>query len=92
MSVSDKNPLKPNQSEQFAFGKENYKFMLIGITVVILGFVLMMGGGSEDPMVFNEEIFSPRRITVAPIVALIGYGIIFYAIMKGGKTKPENQS
>ncbi len=67
---------------QFSFGRENYKFLLIGIGIVILGFILMIGGGSEDPNVFTEEIFSPRRITVAPIVALIGYGVIFYAILK----------
>ena len=67
--------------ETFAISKGNYKFMLIGIGVVILGFILMIGGGSEDPGVFNEEIFSWRRITLAPIISLIGYGIIFYAIL-----------
>ncbi len=56
--------------------------MLIGIGIVALGFILMIGGGSEDPMIFNEEIFSARRITIAPIVALIGYGVIFWAILK----------
>lgn len=73
---------KPSKGETFALSKENYKWLLIGIGVVILGFVLMIGGGSEDPNVFNEDVFSFRRITLAPIVALIGYGIIFYAILK----------
>ncbi|MCA1764131.1 MAG: DUF3098 domain-containing protein [Cryomorphaceae bacterium] len=73
---------KPSKGETFALGKDNYKWLLIGIGVVILGFILMIGGGSEDPMKFNEDVFSFRRITLAPIVALIGYGIIFYAILK----------
>jgi hypothetical protein len=61
----------------------NYKLLLIGIGIIILGFILMSGGGSGDPNVFNaDEIFSARRITVAPIVALIGYMFVVYAIMK----------
>jgi hypothetical protein len=77
---------------QFPFGRDNYKFLLIGIGIVILGFILMIGGGSEDPNEFSEEIFSTRRITIAPIVALIGYGVIFYAILKRkpGFKNPEN--
>ena len=71
----------PGQAE-FAFGKENYRILLAGILILILGYALMVGGGSEDPEVFNEEIFSFRRITLAPIVVLIGYGVLFYAIMK----------
>lgn len=90
MASNDRTNNSSSSGEQFAFGKQNYKFMLIGIAVVVLGFILMMGGGSDDPMVFNEEIFSTRRITVAPIVVLIGYGIIFYAILKRDKTSVEN--
>lgn len=61
----------------------NYKLLLIGIGVVVLGFILMSGGGSGDPEVFDESaIFSTRRITVAPIVALAGYVFILYAILK----------
>jgi hypothetical protein len=69
----------------FAFGRENYMWMLIGIGFVFLGFVLMSGGGSKDPNVFNPDIFSFRRITLAPIVVLIGFLIEIYAILK--KTK-----
>lgn len=69
----------------FAFGKENYMWMLIGIACIFLGFILMSGGGSKDPNVFNPDIFSPRRITLAPIVVLIGFVIEIYAILK--KTK-----
>lgn len=87
MSTLDEKSAEKPQDETFALSKGNYKFMLIGIGVVILGFLLMLGGGSEDPTVFNEdEIFSPRRITVAPIVSLIGYGIIFYAILHKNKS------
>jgi len=69
----------------FAFGKENYMWMLIGIGCIFLGFILMSGGGSKDPNVFNPDIFSFRRITLAPVVVLIGFVIEFYAILK--KTK-----
>lgn len=73
--------------EPLAFDRMNYKLLLIGIGIVILGYLLMSGGGSGDPEVFIEsEIFSPRRITVAPIVCLIGYVFVIYAIMK----KPAN--
>lgn len=75
---SNKNQVQ----EDFAFGKENYKLMLIGIGVIILGFALMAGGGSNDPNVFNPEIFSFRRITLAPIVVVLGLGIEVWAIIK----------
>lgn len=81
MTTLDERQTKNPKEEKFAIKRGNYKFMLIGIGVVILGFILMLGGGSDNPNEFNEAIFSPRRITVAPIVSLIGYGIIFYAIL-----------
>ncbi len=68
-------------SEKFIFEKENYKFMLIGLAVIALGFILMAGGGSDDPNVFNPEIFSWRRIRLAPTVVLIGFAIEIYAIL-----------
>ena len=65
------------------FTATNYKLLLIGLVIVALGFILMSGGGSGDPNVFDEgSIFHPRRITVAPIVVLAGYLFIVYAIMK----------
>ncbi|HKK38972.1 MAG TPA: DUF3098 domain-containing protein [Cryomorphaceae bacterium] len=70
------------EKESFALSTKNYKLMLIGIAVVILGFILMIGGGTEDPMEFSEDIFSFRRITLAPIVVVIGYVVIFYSIIK----------
>ena len=72
-------------NENFAFGRENYTIMLIGLAVIVLGFVLMCGGKSDDPNVFNPDVFSFRRITLAPIVVLIGFGIEFYAIIKKSK-------
>ncbi|WP_019037601.1 DUF3098 domain-containing protein [Psychroflexus tropicus] len=68
-------------NEKFIFEKENYKFMVIGLAVIALGFILMAGGGSDDPNVFNPEIFSWRRIRLAPTVVLIGFAIEVYAIL-----------
>lgn len=66
----------------FALGKKNYLTILAGMAVVALGYILMSGGGSPDPNVFNaDELFSPRRITLAPITILIGYAVIGYGIM-----------
>jgi len=63
-------------------GKENYKLLLIGFAIIVIGFMLMVGGKSEDPSVFNPEIFSFRRITLAPVVVLFGFLFEIYAIMK----------
>ena len=65
----------------FVFGRKNYKFMFIGLACIALGFILMSGGGSDDPNVFNPEIFSFRRIRLAPMLILIGFGIQVYAIL-----------
>ena len=66
---------------QFVFERKNYKFMLIGIAVIVIGFILMTGGGSDDPTIFNPEIYSWRRIRLAPALILIGFGIEVYAIL-----------
>jgi hypothetical protein len=70
---------------EFLFEKINYKVLLIGIAVIALGFILMSGGGSDDPKVFNEEIFNFRRIRLAPTMVLIGFGITIYSILKNSK-------
>lgn len=70
------------QKPEFLFDKANYKFLLIGIVVIAIGFILMAGGGSDDPKVFNEDIFSFRRIRLAPTMVLIGFGITIYSIFK----------
>lgn len=77
------SPVKqPGQTGDFAFGKENYRLMLIGLALITIGFILMIGGGSKDPSQFNPEIFSFRRITLAPILVLAGYVVEIFAIMK----------
>ena len=74
-----------NSRPVFAFGKENYILILIGVGLIVLGFILMSGGGSKDPNVFNMEMYSFRRITLAPILILIGFGVEIVAIMKRPK-------
>lgn len=70
----------------FAFGKINYYIMFAGLLFIVVGFILMIGGGSNDPNVFNEnEIFSFRRITLAPILVLTGYVIEIVAILYKSK-------
>lgn len=76
--------MKKNQ-QQFLFGKKNYVFMLIGIAVITLGFILMSGGGSDDPNVFNPAIYNWQRIRLAPTLVLIGFGIEIYAILLNPK-------
>jgi hypothetical protein len=70
--------------EEFAFTRVNYMILGAGLVLIVIGYLLMIGGGSDDPNEFSYEIFSPRRITVAPIVALIGYAVVLFAIMKKG--------
>jgi membrane-bound ClpP family serine protease len=79
----------PSHEDTFALVKENYKLMIIGLVAIVIGFLLMIGGGSDDPNVFNPEVFSFRRITLAPMVALAGFLFIIYAIMKKPKTSRE---
>ncbi|WP_271406280.1 DUF3098 domain-containing protein [Tenacibaculum soleae] len=77
---------KDNQPKQeFLFGKRNYIIMLIGLAIIGLGFILMAGGGSENPNIFNEEIYSWRRIRLAPTLVIIGLGIEIYAIFANPK-------
>ncbi|MBS1636082.1 MAG: DUF3098 domain-containing protein [Bacteroidetes bacterium] len=70
------------------FGKQNYMILIAGIALVILGYVLMIGGGSDDPNKFNPAIFDTQRITIAPIVCLIGFVTVIAAIM----WRPKNTS
>jgi uncharacterized membrane protein len=76
----------------FGFNPKNYKFLIIGLIINVLGFVLMIGGGSEDPNSFNaDELFSPIRITLAPFLIVLGYVVIFYSIMKKNPSDDSNQ-
>ncbi|WP_299366098.1 DUF3098 domain-containing protein [Winogradskyella sp.] len=72
---------KEQSKAEFIFGKKNYKFMLIGLACIVIGFILMTGGGSDDPNVWNPDVFSWRRIRLAPTLVLIGFGIQVYAIL-----------
>lgn len=72
---------------KMAIGIENYKLMLVGFVIIVIGFILMAGGGSDDPNVFNYDMFSFRRITLAPIVVLFGFVFEIYAIMKRTKKR-----
>ena len=75
-----------SSENKFVFGKMNIILIGVGILVTFIGFLLMMGGGSEDPKVFNEdELFSDRRITLAPIMVIAGYVIVIFGIMKKRK-------
>jgi len=85
MNKNDKNSTSQEQNEIFVFGKTNYKYLLIGLGLMLLGFILMLGGGSESPDVFNEGIFNTQRLTIAPILILAGFGVEIYAIMKRNK-------
>lgn len=72
---------KQEAKSNFIFGKKNYKFMFVGIAFIAIGFILMAGGGSDNPNVYNPEIFNFRRIRLAPTLVLIGFGIQIYAIL-----------
>ncbi len=73
--------------KDFAFGKENFIWVGISVAIIIIGFILMSGGGSPDDVEFHPEIFSTRRIVVAPVVTMIGFGLMVFAILKNSKDK-----
>ncbi|MEE4213627.1 MAG: DUF3098 domain-containing protein [Bacteroidales bacterium] len=74
---------KTNKEENgFALGKENFRLLAIGFGIIVVGFLLMLGGKSEDPNEFSDAIFSFRRITLAPLVVLAGFVFEIWAIMK----------
>ena len=79
--MAKKNKEQHKVKGEFLFGKKNYLIMIVGAAVILTGFALMMGGGSDDPSVFNEEIYNFRRIRLAPTIVLIGLAIEVYAIM-----------
>ena len=83
--MATKKEVNEKEKKQMPFGRDNYNWVLIGLVFLLVGFILMIGGGSDNPDVFNEGIFSFRRLTLSPILILIGFGIQFYAIMKRPK-------
>ncbi len=81
MSTNKQTALKP------LFGKENYMLMVVGGVVVLLGIFLLTGGKNQDPNVFDKNVvYSTTRITVAPILILLGLTIEIFAIFKKNKT------
>lgn len=91
MAVQKQQTGQKNQVDTtgFAIGRQNYLYLIIGFSIVILGFLLMSGGGSDDPAIFSEDIFSWRRITLAPTISLAGFVFIIWAIMKKPKRNPS---
>lgn len=96
--MSKKNETPAAEREQrMPFGRQNYILMAVGLGLIVLGFILMTGGGSDDPDVFDAaRLFSFRRITLAPILVLAGLGLEIYAIMKrpkvaGGDSKSDKK-
>ena len=87
-----KNPVNPpadlpvEERRNFAFDRNNYKWLLIGMAFLLVGYLLMIGGSSDDPDVFNYSMFDFQRLTLSPILLIIGYLLGIYAIMK----KPRN--
>lgn len=71
---------------EFAIAKDSYKFIAIGFAIIVVGFILMIGGHSDDPNVFNYEMFNFRRITLAPIIVMTGFIFEIWAIMR----RPES--
>lgn len=76
---------KESTPTDFVFSKQNYILLLISLAVIVAGFALLSGGGSDNPNEFSEEIFNVRRLYIAPIVILGGYFLVIYAIMKKPK-------
>ena len=85
MATKNENKERPN----FALGRENYKLLAIGFAIIVVGFLLMLGGKSPSPDKFSYNIFSFRRITLAPIVVLAGFVFEICAIMKKPKETEE---
>ena len=85
-TVIKKNNVPPSSAGNILFTKENYKWMVIGLVIMALGFFLMAGGKSSNPDIFNDkDIYSPMRITVAPILIVAGLLVEIFAIMKKSK-------
>jgi Protein of unknown function (DUF3098). len=87
MATKNENKERPN----FALGRENYMLLAIGFAIIVVGFLLMLGGKSPSPDKFSDNIFSFRRITLAPIIVLAGFVFEIWAIMKKPKDAEEEK-
>lgn len=80
-------------NNELAIHNDNYVLLLIGFAIIVIGFILMAGGGSDDPNVFKaDELFSFRRITLSTILIIFGFGFEVYAIMRRPVAKNKNQA
>ncbi|MDO6515781.1 Protein of unknown function [Zobellia uliginosa] len=89
MGKKQKEQTGKQVTQEFIFQKKNYTFFFVGLAFIAIGFILMSGGGSDDPNVFNEDIYSFRRIRLAPTLVLIGLGIEIYAILLNPHKKKD---
>lgn len=84
--MEDKSVVKDEKKGfELAFGKVNYILMAVGIVLLALGYILLTGGGSDDPNVFNSAMFDSRRLVVAPILIVLGFVVEIVAIMYKGR-------
>ena len=74
------------KEEKFLFQRENYILFGIVLIFIILGFILMTGGGSDDPQIYNEELFNSRRIILSPLLIVVGFVIEVFAILRRPKS------
>lgn len=79
-------------NNKFALSPKSVRFVIVGLIVMISGYILMIGGGSDDPNVFNPEMFNFTRLVVSPLLILLGVAIIIIAIMKKPKSDDEVQN
>ncbi len=76
----------------FSLSPKNVRFVLIGLIVMVAGYILMAGGGSSDPDVFNPEIFNFRRLVISPLLVILGIVIVIVAIMKKPREDKEDKN
>jgi uncharacterized membrane protein len=92
MDKKKTSPVKQiNKGENLAFGKQNYMLVAIAFIFIILGFILMSGSGTTEMGKFNPDIFSTRRIVIAPTVSLVGFAFMIYAILKNTNGNKSNE-
>lgn len=80
------------KNNQFAFGKENFVLLAISIVIIIIGFILLSGGQTSEETGFDPRIFDTRRIFIAPVVIMIGFFSVIYAILKKPKDKTTDNN
>ena len=87
IAAKSAEPIDPVNQADFAFEKQNYLLLILGVLLIVLGFILMVGGGSDDPAVFNYDMFNFQRMTLSPILIIGGFVVEIFAIM----WKPKQQ-